>query len=103
MAADLFAVALAEAQAHQGRQAASAISASAAARWLTEAAHQLNTVRRSHQRLQRHTNEHPAPIAARAANTIAGLLARTEDAWRPRARHDLHQPVPPTSTRQPAA
>ena len=102
-AADLFAVALAEAQAHQGRQAASAISASAAARWLTEAAHQLNTVRRSHQRLQRHTNEHPAPIAARAANTIAGLLARTEDAWRRRARHDLHQPVPPTSTRQPAA
>ena len=102
-AADLFAVALAEAQAHQGRQAASAISASAAARWLTEAAHQLNTVRRSHQRLQRHTNEHPSPIAARAANTIAGLRARTEDAWRRRARHDLHQPVPPTSTRQPAA
>lgn len=102
-AADLFAVALAEAQAHQGRQAASNTSASAAARWLTEAAHQLNTVRRSHQRLQRHTNEHPSPIAARAANTIAGLLARTEDAWRRRPGHDLHQPVSPTSTRQPAA
>jgi hypothetical protein len=79
-AADLFAVALAEAQAHQGRQAACATSDCAAARWLTEAAHQLNTVRRSHQHLQRHTAEHPSPLAARAATTVADLLARTEDA-----------------------
>ena len=108
-AADLFAVALAEAQAHQGRQAASAISASAAARWLTEAAHQLNTVRRSHQRLQRHTNEHPAPIAARAATPLQACAPapKTPGAAEPdttctnpyrRHRHDSQRPEGATMT-----
>ena len=101
-AAALFAVAIAEARAHQARQNADAISARAAARWLTEACHQLNTVRHSHQHLQRHTHQHPSPIASTAANTIAALRARTEDAWRRRA--DQHpEPASLRSTRQPAA
>jgi hypothetical protein len=102
-AADLFAVAIAEARAHQARQDTHATSASAAARWLTEACHQLNTVRHSHQHLQRHTREHPSPIASTAANTIAALRARTEDAWRNRGQHSHNHPVAPRSTQHPAA
>jgi hypothetical protein len=98
-AGDRFDVAITEAQAHQGLQA----RASASARWLTEAAHQLHTVRRSHRDLQRHTNEHPSPIASAAANTVAALRARIEDTYRRRTANHPNQPASPPSTRQPAA
>jgi DNA primase len=92
-AADRFAIAITEAQAHQALQPAAPASARAAARWLTEAAHQLRTVRRSHRDLQRHTNEHPSPIAATAATTVAALRARIEDTYRQVQR------TPPQPTR----
>ena len=104
-AADLFAVALAEAQAHQGRQAAYANSASAAARWLTEAAHQLNTVRRSDQRPATPHNRTPVTdCLKRGRQTVAALRARTEDTWRHRApTRPATSPQHRRSTRQPAA
>jgi hypothetical protein len=102
-AGDRFDIAITEAQAHQGLQARATASARAAARWLTEAAHQLHTVRRSHRDLQRHTNEHPSPIASAAANTVAALRARIEDTYRRRTANHPNQPASPPSTRQPAA
>ncbi len=78
-AADRFDVAIAEATAHQALRGGVAASARAAARWLTEAARQLRTVRRGHQDLQRHANEHPSPVAAAAVDAVAALRARIED------------------------
>jgi Major Facilitator Superfamily len=57
---DRFDVAIAEALAHQALQD----SARAAARWLTEAAQQLRAVRRAHQDLHRHANQHPSAVGA---------------------------------------
>ena len=77
-----FDVARAEAIAHQALSRSAAGSARAAARWLTEAAHQLHTVQSGHQDLRCHANEHPSPVASAAADTVAALRARIEDDYR---------------------
>ena len=102
-AADRFDVAIAEARAHQALRPSAAASARAAARWLTESAHQLHTVRRGHRDLQRHANEHPSPVASAAANAVAALRGRIEDDYRRCTAEDRNKPISPRSTRQPAA
>jgi MFS family permease len=64
---DRFDVAIAEALAHQALQD----SARAAARWLTEAAQQLRAVRRAHQDLHRHANQHPSAVGAMSVSGSA--------------------------------
>jgi hypothetical protein len=79
---DRFDVAIAEALAHQALQGSAADSVRAAARWLTEAAQQVRTLRRAHQDLHRHANAHPSPVAAAAVETVEALRARIEDDYR---------------------
>lgn len=100
-AAHRFAIATAEAQAHQARQPGTPASARAAARWLTEAANQLRTLRQHHRDLQHHTTGQPSTIAAVAADTVAALRARAEDHYRrcPKPAHHTRISAIPTTAR----
>jgi hypothetical protein len=78
-AGDRFDIAIAEAQAHHALPGSSVL---AAARWLSEAAHQRRAVRRAHHELHRHSAQHPSAAAAAALRATATLRAGIEHTYR---------------------